>query len=54
MTYCSICSKPLPGVLHGAEIADKRIYKLGELAYIELAHMECVKKADDSDVWRTD
>ena len=49
--YCAICWDTL-----GDEgpLADKFIYKLGELAYIELAHLECAKKADDCDLWRTD
>jgi len=54
MTYCSICQEPLPDELKGNRIADKFIYKHGELAYIELAHLECAKKADDCDIWRTD
>jgi len=54
MTYCSLCEEPLPAVLHQGEIADKYIYKMDELAYIELAHIECAKRADDKSAWRTD
>lgn len=52
MTYCSLCEEPLPDEIVGDELADKFIYKCGELAYIELAHIECAKKADDKSAWR--
>ena len=35
-TYCSLCHQVLDG-----PVVDLPIYKLGELDYIELAHLEC-------------
>ena len=37
-TMCAVCST----VLGPEPLADKPIYKMGELAYIELAHKACV------------
>ena len=37
-TYCSLCHQVLDG-----PVVDLPIYKLGELDYIELAHLECAK-----------
>jgi len=46
ITYCAVCNKPLPEVVAANShlLADKHIYKRGELAYIELAHKACAVK----------
>jgi len=36
--HCSVCSKP---IAQDEPMADHKVHKLGELAYIELAHREC-------------
>lgn len=48
---CAVCRRML---FEGDVLADNRVYKLGELAYIELAHVACAQ-ADDSGVpWTWD
>lgn len=37
---CAVCGKP---IFEGSPMADHKVYKLGELAYIELAHLDCAK-----------
>lgn len=54
MVLCAICRFDLdedeskwPGT-----VADKFIYKGGELAYIELAHAKCVSDRGEGAEWR--
>ena len=42
--YCAICGDGIDEAMFGTgQLADNKVYKLGELAYIELAHTECTK-----------
>ena len=46
--WCPFCDKPIrAGQFAAGEVADRFVYKRGELAYIELAHAECAP-----DDWR--
>ena len=42
---CAICRENLQGA---ESVADHWVYKLGELAYIELAHGACAQAKNDS------
>ena len=40
---CAICTVMLT---RNDELADRYVYKCGELSYIELAHVACARKFD--------
>lgn len=48
---CAVCRRMLYDV---DSLADHYVYKLGELAYIELAHVACAKADDSGTPWTWD
>ena len=48
---CAVCGKDL---IQGDHLADGKVYKMGELSYISLAHVACVKGLPNTDGWEWD
>ena len=51
--YCAKCGEKLKHDLKPQELAEHKVFKCGELSYIERAHRDCaVKCTDDFYSWK--
>jgi hypothetical protein len=41
LCLCAVCRQGIHEDTPPAEVAENRVYKCGDLSYIELAHREC-------------